>query len=387
MKVALIGRGFSSSWGGAERVAVNLARAFASAGHEVDVYAERVEEGEPPVDGVTITKVPTTRIASSLRHLSFNKNLRRLLQGKDHNVVFGLCQFYPLDIYRASGGVHAHWMKLSYPNPVWRFLKYLFSPVHAVICGMERRIMEPQNHSFVITNSRLVKGHMQSYFGLTEDEVRVVYNGVDHKTFNPGVKEARAGVRAELALEDDDLTLLFVSNNWKRKGLETILRAMASFKGSRRVKLIVVGRAKERDKRRFVRLMESLGLSNDAVVFAGPRKDVASLYGAADIFVLPTKYDPCSNACLEAMATGLPVITTKDNGAAEFIDEGKSGYILNGWDACDELAAHIESLSDDDVRRRMGALASEAMEGRTWDVTMQETLKLLETALVKKATG
>lgn len=365
-------------------MAVNLTRAFVRAGHEVDIYAERIDEAEAILEGVTITKVPTLRVVSSLRHLSFNKNARRLLQGKDHDVVFGLCQFYPLDIYRASGGVHDHWLRLSYPNPLQRLFKYLISPVHVVICALERRIMRKGNHGFIITNSRLVKGHMKSYFALSDDEVRVVYNGVDHETFNPSVKEARASVRTELALDDGDLTLLFVSNNWKRKGLDTILRAMAKLQDKKALKLVVVGRAKEREKKKFIRLQGSLGLKSDAVIFAGVRNDVASIYGAADVFVLPTKYDPCSNACLEAMATGLPVITTNDNGAAEFIDAGKNGYVMGSWDASDELAGHIESLFDANLRAKMGEGAVKAMAGRTWEVTMRETLALLVAVLEKK---
>ena len=128
MNIALVTKGFLSSWGGAERMSVNVAMALKKAGHEVDVYAARV--GDEAIDGVKVTKVEVSGFISALKILSFNARVRRLLRDKNYDVVLGFTQVFPLDVYRASGGVHEHWMRLRYPNPLFRALKYATSLVH-----------------------------------------------------------------------------------------------------------------------------------------------------------------------------------------------------------------------------------------------------------------
>lgn len=108
MKIALVSRGYGLSFGGAESVTVHLSRALKSAGHDVVVYAEKVD---PAVDmeGLQVETVNINRRFSLFRGWSFHKKISKVLKGKDYDVVFGFCPFYPVDVYRASGGVHAHW--------------------------------------------------------------------------------------------------------------------------------------------------------------------------------------------------------------------------------------------------------------------------------------
>ncbi|MBI5560483.1 MAG: glycosyltransferase family 4 protein [Deltaproteobacteria bacterium] len=376
MKVALVGRGFSLSRGGAERVAVEIARALKEAGCKVDVYVARAGDGGP--GGVKVTTVPTAGAFSALRLLSFNRNIRDILLRERYDCVLGLTQFFPLDIYRAGGGVYAHWMRLRYKNPAARLFKYITSPVHLVMRWLEKKIMEPGNHRLIIANSMLVKGHLMECFGLTEDYVRVVYNGVDHGLFNPGLKRYREDVRRRFGIPRDSHVALFVSNNWKRKGLETLINALA---GVPSTTAVVIGRG---NKKRFLRLAQRRGVREGALIFAGPTENVERFYGAADFFVLPTRYDPCSNVCMEAMASGLPVITTRANGASEFIVEGENGYLLREWDDHAALARLFSVLRDGPAREAMGKKAHEKMRGFTWERTTQETLALCEALLKGK---
>ena len=372
VKIALVGRGYSLSWGGAERVMVNLSRALKKAGHEVDIYAGRAE-GIPGVK-----KISTPGVFSALKLLSFQRNARKILSGGRRDIVIGLCQFFPVDIYRAGGGVYAHWMRIRYPNAFVRAVKYMTSPVHLVMRWLEKKTVSPGNCGFIIANSMLVKGHLENYFNAGGDNIRVVYNGVDHDVFNPSVKRYREDTRKELGIGGDRIVALFVSNNWERKGLTTILNALC---GEESITAVVLGRGKQNG---FLKIMERLGIKKGSVIFAGTTERIEKFYGSSDFLVLPTQYDPCSNVCLEAMSSALPVITTKTNGASELIVHGKSGFILEGWDDHKKLREFFGKLKDGKTREEMGKSAYEAMRGFTWEHTMEETLKVCREAAAAK---
>ncbi|MBI5598492.1 MAG: glycosyltransferase family 4 protein [Deltaproteobacteria bacterium] len=383
MRIALVSRGFSLSWGGAERVAVSVAMELTRAGHDVHVYAGRAEAAAAPPDGVTLHRVPSGgAFPSAIKVLSFNRNLREGLNSGGYDAVLGLTQVFPLDVYRASGGVHAHWMRLRYPNRLARALKYMTSPVHLAVVWLEKKIMEPGNHRLIIANSNLVKGHIKGYFNVADADVRVVYNGVDRDVFNPGVKRFREEVRRRLGVGDERVVGLFVSNNWERKGLATVLRALSPGGG---VTVVVVGRGR---KGRFSRLAKRLGLGGESVVFAGTTERIEEFYGAADFSVLPTQYDPCSNTCLEAMACGLPVVTTMTNGASELVTHGENGFVLDEWDDARTLKGFLTQLADGRTRERMGAKAHEAMRDFTWERTAREIAGICgEAVAIKRKKG
>jgi len=358
MKIALVGRGFSTSWGGAERVGVNLARSLKAAGHGVALYSARAD---PNVGGIAVTQVEASGFSSALKILGFSKKVGQLLSAGDQDIIFGLTQIYPLDIYRAGGGVYAHWMRMRYPSFYQRLLKFIFAPVHPAMLRLEKKIMTPGNCRYVITNSELVKGHMEGFFGVPSDKIRVIYNGIDHSVFNPQLRgKYRQSVRERLDIGPQDVVALFVSNNWKRKGFGTI-RAMAK---APYLKVLVVGRGSTALQNAAVKRM---GMGGGNLFFAGASQNVEEYYGAADFFVLPTRYDPCSNACLEAMASGLAVITTTENGASEFITEGRNGFVMDYWNDDDKLAELFMRLKGSGERKRMGRAAALAVKGLTGD--------------------
>lgn len=385
MKIALVSRGYSLNFGGAEAVTVHLSRALSRGGFDVTVYAEKIDEALDK-KGITVEKVNINRKFSLFRGLSFHKKISKMLKGHDYDVVFGFCPFYPVDIYRASGGVHAHWMSLRYPDNFKRALKYIFSPANFVIDSLESNMFKRSKLGrdrcrFVITNSILVKDHFEKYFGLKDDKVRVVYNGVDHSVFNKDLKKYRGEIREEFAISDSETVALYVSNNWKRKGLETVIKSMVGLKG---LTLMVVGRGKESE---FTDLVEKSGVDAGSIKFVGPRSDIEKFYGAGDFFVLPTQYDPCSNACLEAMASGLPVITTMENGASEFIAHEYDGYILESWQDVMLLQQFFYTLMDSQVSSNMGERAAAKIKDYTWERTMEETVKVCMKAIEESGKG
>jgi UDP-glucose:(heptosyl)LPS alpha-1,3-glucosyltransferase len=175
----------------------------------------------------------------------------------------------------------------------------------------------------VIAASQMIVNDIIGAYSYPADKIDLVRNGVPLKTFrfDPALRERS---RAQLNLKQDQIALLFVGSGWERKGLMFAIEAMALCK-DQKMRLMVVGRGDTRPYKttrlRFWR--------EDPVQFLGEVADLVPVYAAADIFILPTIYDPFSNACLEALASGLPVITTRSNGFSEIMDEGVHGSIID----------------------------------------------------------
>jgi hypothetical protein len=192
--------------------------------------------------------------------------------------------------------------------------------------------------------------------------VEVVANGVDLARFTPLPAGEREAVRQGLGIGVDAPVVLFAANNFGRKGLATLLRALGEVRRVLpEVSLVVAGGGAERP---FRRLGGRLGLDG-AVHFVGRRADIHRLYPASDIFVLPTLYDPCANVCLEALACGTPVITTLTNGAAEFLRPGETGYVLADAPDHEGLARLLLHFFLRAERARMSEQARASMGGFT----------------------
>jgi UDP-glucose:(heptosyl)LPS alpha-1,3-glucosyltransferase len=132
-------------------------------------------------------------------------------------------------------------------------------------------------------------------------------------------------------------TILFVGSGFQRKGLYFLIRALPLLLKETEVRLLIVGQG---NRRKAVRLARGLGVEN-RLNFTGPVPDAAHYYRQADLFVLPSIYEPFSSACLEAMSFGLPIVTTAMNGASEDIIEGRNGFIVEDPSETVSLAASI----------------------------------------------
>jgi UDP-glucose:(heptosyl)LPS alpha-1,3-glucosyltransferase len=172
----------------------------------------------------------------------------------------------------------------------------------------------------------MVKEEATRFYGYPAEQIEVVPNGVPVRDFRP-IAETRAMRRKILHLRDDEIAVLFVGSGWERKGLRYAVEAVTSLGGNFRLFIAGRGGGRRIDSRSVQRL--------------GAVRDLPAVYGAADIFLLPTLYDPFSNACLEALAAGLPVITTRANGFSEIIEHRVQGSIIdppsNVAQICDEL--------------------------------------------------
>jgi UDP-glucose:(heptosyl)LPS alpha-1,3-glucosyltransferase len=218
----------------------------------------------------------------------------------------------------------------------------------------------------------MVADEVERYYGVDRSKLHVIYNGVDTQIFHPGVAdEFRVAVRQSLGISLAAPVLLYVGSGFERKGVPQLLQAFSASPDVT-AHLIVVGA--DRKLNALKSLADTLGIG-DRVCFVGGVKDVRPYYGTADGFVLPTLYDPCPNAVLEAMACGLPVITSAQCGAREWINTSKNGWVVDPTDkaALSASLANLCSLAGQVEPRRR---ARDAVAGFTLPA-MSERLLIL----------
>jgi UDP-glucose:(heptosyl)LPS alpha-1,3-glucosyltransferase len=262
------------------------------------------------------------------------------------------------DVYRAGDGVHRQWLaNRKRAAGLWERIALGLNPYHWYTLAAEKRLFHSAGLRAVICNSNMVKEELRRHFGLAEAKLHVIYNGVDLDAFHPRLREAwRKRKRAELGIADAAMVFLFVGSGFRRKGLPQLLRALS---GVRDAHLVVVGADKELARLR--RVAQQARLSG-RVHFTGGQADVKPWYGMADCFVLPTLYDPFPNAALEAMACGLPLITSLQCGAAEFVESGVQGYVCRDPLDVVELARCLNLAAAPAQAQRMGAAARSKVE-------------------------
>jgi UDP-glucose:(heptosyl)LPS alpha-1,3-glucosyltransferase len=328
LTIGFVRRGFSRG-GGAEAYLKRLAEGVVAQGHQARLYTA---EDWPPDEW---TFGPINRFkASSATHFA-DEMARRSASG-DHDVLMSLERIWRSDVYRAGDGVHRAWLqrRAEIAGPLERVGRF-FNRKHAATLALEKALFSKHGTRRVIANSTMVKEEIGRFYDFPSERIDVVYNGVPLETFR-NQRDRRATKRAELGLADAEVAVLFAGNGWERKGLRFAIEALEAF-GSE-LTLLVAGRGEERKYR------------SPRVKFLGVVQDMPGLYAAADIFLLPTLYDPFSNACLEALAAGLPVITTRANGFSEIIRDGREGSVID--DARDVSAIRTAlQLWADPVRR------------------------------------
>ncbi|MEK6600214.1 MAG: glycosyltransferase family 4 protein, partial [Deltaproteobacteria bacterium] len=292
------------------------------------------------------------------------------------------------DIYRAGDGCHKEWLiqrrqVTSHKSQVTsqtilllkQFIVY-FNPRHLAILYLEKKLFKSEKLKFVVANSNRGKEEIIRHYKLPEDNICVIYNGIDINEFDLGCRDKiRAAYREKLNIKDE-IALLFVGSGFERKGLGFLIEAIGILKrnGYNKLKLIVAGKGKIR---KYKNAADRLGIGKD-VIFTGPVKDVQGYYSAADIFILPSIYEPFSNACLEAMASGLPVVTSRINGVSEILTDGKDGEIIEDPANPEEIAEKIKPLLDERTRQAAGREARMTVVNHSIERNVERFLRLID---------
>lgn len=256
------------------------------------------------------------------------------------------------DIFRAGDGAHRVWLeqRARVVSPLQRLITRI-SPYHRYVLRAEEEMFHSPALKKIICNSEMVKRDIIRCYGVHEDRFEVIYNAIDAQKFIPATPEQRALSRENLSIPQSAVALIYVGSGFERKGLKPAIEAIAA---SDRY-LIIVGQ--DKDQKRYEHLAQQSGCA-DRVRFAGVQNHVLPYYHAADGMILPTLYDPFPNVILEAMACGLPVITSQTCGGAEFITEGREGFVCDALDVpkLSEFVKRIPSRLEDE---NMGNAARE----------------------------
>lgn len=335
MNIALLRQRYNP-YGGAERFVSRAATALAAQGATVTVVARDWAGAGHQARWLRCDPFYVGRV---WRDAGFARAACAVTRRERFDLVQSHERIDCCDLYRAGDGVHAQWLEYRARglSPLGR-LGLRWHPYHRHVLAAERRLFASPRLQAVICNSRMVRDEVERWFGVDAARLHVIYNGVDLEFFHPGLKNAhRQATRRTLGIAERDRVALFVGSGFERKGLPQLLQALHRANDPS-LHLIVVGR--DRDERRLAATARALGL-DARVHWPGPQGDVRPYYGAADFFALPTLYDPFPNAALEALACGLPVVTTLQCGAAELLEDGRDGFLCRDPHRIDELAAQL----------------------------------------------
>jgi UDP-glucose:(heptosyl)LPS alpha-1,3-glucosyltransferase len=303
LDIGLVRRGYSAT-GGAEAYLLRLASGLRSRGCKLTLYT-------------TVDWPPDRWPFGDLVRLKATEPLEfaRGFQQKRNpgQVVLSLDRVPGCDVFRAGDGVHAAWLqRRSQFESAWKSRLRIFNLKHPALFALERQVLA--SAKLVIANSKMVAKEIVRWHGVPESRIRIVPNGIGEAI--PRISRAEA--RRRLDIPEDAFCALFVGTGWERKGLRFALEAVEMLGGG--TLLLIAGRGRTKRYR------------SPHAKFLGIVEDLPALYTAADVFTLPTIYDPFSNACLEALAAGLPVVTTSANGFSEILTPAVHGHVVDPGD-------------------------------------------------------
>ncbi len=316
--------------GGIERVIYECAKYLSGRGHDVTVFANRYEPSEAKV---IYRHVAIPAMLKPLEHAVFHRACKRALHEGDFDVhgSFGLgC---PEGGVYWAGSVHAAWLRRAKVlRPPWSVARWKqsFNPTHALLLSLEKRHLRRGGYRGIIALTEEMKADLHFHYGVPPEDVDVLPGGYAPQEFNlERSHELRERMRKELNFAPDDKVVIFVANELNRKGYPALLRAM-ELMGDPRLRLLVAGRMAPRP--------------HPLVTYVGSAVDVTRYYAAADVFALPTLYEAWGLVIIEAMATGLPVLTSRLAGAAVAVREGETGNLLDVPTDESEIARKLRPL-------------------------------------------
>jgi len=373
LRIALIRQSFRFD-GGGEQIVSRIDEVLRKNGHDVTLIARKWDDIE-----ANVLKCDPPRWTRTQRESRFAREAMRLARLHQFDIVQCHERIPGCQVYRAGDGVHESWLEQRVRGwPGWKKRLLQWSPFHRYLLQAERQMFEHPNLRMVICNSHMVATEIFERFRIHPAKLRVIYNGVDTHRFHPFLKHHREEICDRYQLPSNRPVALFIGSGWERKGLTQILEALKRVDS---MSLLVVGR--DKSQRWFEQMSAGLDLS-DRVRFVGAQPDVTPFYGAADVFVLPTLYDPFPNAVMEAMAAGLPVLTSHKCGGAELITQCRDGIVFDAHDFKSILNS-LDYCCDRERCREMGVEARRTIEPFTFGRMQAELSELYDWILRDKS--
>ncbi|UYZ40646.1 MAG: glycosyltransferase family 4 protein [Candidatus Methanospirare jalkutatii] len=368
MRILLISRSFNKH-GGISRYVAELAERFVKE-HETHLLTTKYDY---KVENLIVHKKPIIEKPFWLQILSnayYNTKYAKKLKEK-----------FNIDVVHSNGAeslfcdvvtmhdCHRAWDEEYRSWGILQVLRSTLDLTNRYVLYSERKLAEKSKKIITISNNE--KRRLLRFYDIPEEKIVVIPNGVNVEEFKFNVNERRK-IRSRLRIEDNEVVLMFAGHEFRKKGLEIIIKALPMVKED--VKLLVIGGD---NPVYYKKLASKIGVLNK-IVFLGLVPDIKEYYAASDIFVFPSLHEGFGLVITEAMSSGLPVITTKLTGASELIIDGYNGILLNEVNS-EELARKINLLIEDEkLRKQIGKNARKTAEKYTWDETAKKTLEVYE---------
>jgi UDP-glucose:(heptosyl)LPS alpha-1,3-glucosyltransferase len=371
MRIALLTRRFDSAGGGTERDLIVTANYLRASRHQVTIFADEIRGATGDWDVRRVGIGPRLGRALSLLRFAWTAAPAARRAGTDLVISFARC--VGADIIRSGGGAHASYLRAARK---WRgefgATAIRISPYHQMQVIVERQAFQYHGLKGVIAVSNFVRDDLIREFSLSSEKTVTIYNGVDLERFRPTEDPTeRAVIRQKFVVPASARVVAFVGNGFARKGLGFLIEAWPLVAGG--AFLLVAGSDRQTEK--FERRARALNVSS-RIIFAGPQADVTAIFRAADAFAMPSLFEPFGNVVMEAMASGLPVMTSAFSGVGELIPPSMRGFRVDNPDDVGEVALRLGALFD--APASLAAEARATAEKFTWKRYANEVNALIE---------
>ncbi|MFH1067483.1 MAG: glycosyltransferase family 4 protein [bacterium] len=349
MKIIFIRRRWTAT-GGAENYLTRLAHACKKRGHSTILVCESWVNSEKTGDSFDEIVPLSFQAPRFSRPMEFARHANAFLSDIKRDCVLSLERGVYADIYRAGDGVHLAWLQRRRKfHPLRGFFQNHFNLKNRIVCDLEKKTFTEAGARRILANSNMIKEDILAHFDYPEEKIEVIHNGVDFEYFSSGNRNEG---RKALGIEEKELIFLLVGAGAERKGHAYARRIVKNIRRSMPARLLIVDKP--------------------------PPCPMPHVYAAADVFLLPTLYDPFANVTLEAMAAGLPVITTKDNGAAELIESGKNGFVANSASEVEKMATYGKAFAHASFRHEIGAAAQTTARAHAFSSHVEQVIQFCE---------
>jgi UDP-glucose:(heptosyl)LPS alpha-1,3-glucosyltransferase len=371
MRIALLTRRFDSAGGGTERDLIVTAEGLRAAGHQVTIFADEIRGAASDWEVRRVGAGPRLGRAVSLLRFAWTAAPAARRAGADMVLSFARCA--GADVMRSGGGAHVSYLRAARK---WRGALGAFamriSPYHRIQMLVERQAFHSPGLKRVIAVSNFVADDLIREFGIVPEKTITIYNGVDLDRFRPADDSSeRDVIRQKFGVPASAPLVVFVGNGFARKGLGFLIEAWPLVAGG--AFLLVVGADRQSDK--FARQARAINVGA-RVVFAGTQPNVEAILRAADSFAMPSLFEPFGNVVMEAMASGLPAMTSAFSGVAEVIPASMRGFRVENPDDVGEVALRLGALFD--APAAVGREARATAEKFTWTRYARELSALIE---------
>ena len=326
--------------GGVERVILQGAT-YLKGYCDVSVMARDVPSLKDIPEGVKMFRLPYPELPLGLGLRGTRRQCARMVRQERFDVVAGFGVQAPENSVVWIQSVHAAWWEQCRQNRTgFSRVRQLANPLHHIVLSMEGELLRERTYKRLIALTPSVREDLRRFYGVPSEDVDILPNGYTSDEFHVGLRALyRIEKRREIGVPPDAWVVLFVGNEWERKGLFPLMEAIAAL-GDAKIHLVAVGRLPQTMVQRKAADLGLLG----RVHTVSSTSSVNHWFGMADVFALPTVYEAWGMVVIEAMASGLPVLTSSLAGASEAVEIGKNGFLLKEPRSVEELVDGLERL-------------------------------------------